>query len=189
MTPTTRTRVVSGLLAAGLALGLVACSGDDSSSSDASTDDGTQTTAAPETSAPAAQPGPDAGPPYTVALSGAGEVPGPGAEGASGTVTVTLDPTGEVCVIGEVTGLGPVTGAILGSGGDSEETTEADIQIDLGISTSGGDTQTISVCAPADAEQVADLASEAEEDPSDYFVSLRTAELPDGAVRGQLAAA
>lgn len=187
MTPTCL-RLTSGLLAAGLVLGLVACSDDDGDEPTADTSAET-TDAAAETTVPAVQPGPDAGPPFTVTLSGAGEVPGPGAEGASGTLAVTFDPTGEICVNGEVTGLGPITGGIVGSGGDSEETTEADVQIDLGITTAGGDTQTVSVCTPADAEQVADLTGELEEDPGDYFVSLRTADLPDGAVRGQLAAA
>lgn len=185
-----RRRLAVGVIATALAL-TAACSDDGDDTADGSDDQATTTAAGEpgtETSGEPATPSPTAGPPYVVELSGAGEVPGPGADGAGGSLQVTFDPAGEVCVNGQVTGLGPITSAFVGSGGDTEATTEADLRIDLGVTTTGGDTQTIATCTAADVDDIDNIAGELEEDPGDYFVSVATDDFPDGAARGQLAA-
>lgn len=190
--------LVLGALAAGLALG-AGCGddGDDDvagttvpveSTTTAPADEATTTTEATEPTEPDDDPE-STGDVWVVELSGAGEVPGPGDPAGRATLELALDPSGEVCTTGEITGLDAITGAFLGSGTDDEPTSEADTQIDLGITTAGGDTQTVDVCTEADPTDVEDLLSELEEDPGDHFVSLATDGHPDGAVRGQIAAA
>jgi hypothetical protein len=61
------------------------------------------------------------GVPFTVELTGAAEVPGPGDPDGSGTATLTINPgTGQVCWTIETTNVAPLTAAHIHVGSATE---------------------------------------------------------------------
>jgi hypothetical protein len=111
---------------------------------------------------------------YTTALTGAAEVPGPGDPDATGEASVMLAPgRGEVCLALTVEGLEP-TGVHLQEGPPGESG-----PVVLGLPVPGDG---VDGCASADEQLLVRLAK----DPGDFYVNVHSAEVPEGAVRGQL---
>lgn len=114
----------------------------------------------------------------TARLDGAAEVPGPGAPDASGTAQVTVDAdAAQLCYTIAVEGLEDVQAAHVHAGG-------ADVAGDVVVPLEAPEGGTVDACADADQ----DLLTEISEAPEEFYVNVHTAELPDGAVRGQLTA-
>ena len=120
----------------------------------------------------------DGGRPFTVALTGAAERPGPGDPDGSGTATLSLNPgQEEVCFTLTVENIGlPATGAHIHVG-DVE--TFGPVVVGL---TPPDATGTSSGCVTADR----DLLRSILRDPDGYYVNVHTSAFPAGAVRGQL---
>lgn len=136
-------------------LGLAACSSDD--------DEAATSTAA--------------GPPVTfdVNLTGAEEVPGPGASG-SGAARITVTPgTTDVCATITVDGLDEVTGTHIHEG---QAGTAGPIAVTLMPPTSGSSEG----CVKTSASIVDALATGSRA----FYVNVHTNQHPDGAVRSQL---
>ena len=120
----------------------------------------------------------DGGRPFTVALTGAAERPGPGDPDGSGTATLRLNPgQEEVCFTLTVENIGlPATGAHIHVG-DVE--TFGPVVVGL---TPPDATGTSSGCVTADR----DLLRSILRDPDGYYVNVHTSAFMAGAVRGQL---
>jgi hypothetical protein len=112
----------------------------------------------------------------TAALTGRDEVPGAGDPKGSGTARVTLDlDRGEVCFDLAVAGIAPATAARIQEGpGGGEGRGIITLMPPTGGSSSG--------CVSAARDDLSALLG----DPERYYVAVRTADFPDGALRGQL---
>ncbi|CAN96041.1 hypothetical protein sce5878 [Sorangium cellulosum So ce56] len=112
----------------------------------------------------------------TAALTGQDEVPGPGDPKGSGTARVTLDlERGEVCFDLAVAGIAPATAARIHEGSAGR----AGRGIITLMPPTGGSS---SGCVSAARDDLSALLG----DPERYYVAVRTADFPDGALRGQL---
>ncbi|WP_203580940.1 CHRD domain-containing protein [Microbacterium hibisci] len=122
----------------------------------------------------------DGGRPFTVELSGAAEVPGPGDPNASGTAMLRLNPgQGEVCLDIEWAGVdGTVTAAHIHVGGT---TAAGPVVVPLFAGAFAG-TDDTSGCVAADRALILDIMR----DPGDYYVNVHSSVFPAGAIRGQL---
>ncbi len=111
------------------------------------------------------------------AMTGAKEVPGPGAaDPASGQALVTVDATtNEVCVNLATTGIAAYTGAHIHSGALG---VSGPVVVDF--APPAGTTNTYSKCV-IDTDADAIVA-----DPAAFYVNVHTADFPNGAVRDQL---
>jgi hypothetical protein len=130
----------------------------------------------PAAAALAAEEPQQGGRPLAATLSGDAEVPGPGDPDGSGTFSLTVNPgQEEICFVLTVADVDTPTAAHIHSGAPDE---------------SGPPVVTLE--APADGSSEGcvdverDLATAILRDPSAYYVNVHNAELPDGAVRGQL---
>lgn len=112
----------------------------------------------------------------TADLSGAEEVPGPGARDGAGTARLVLTPDGRVCVELATTRVEPATAAHVHTGAKG---VAGPVAIPLPTPVDGR----ASGCAPADPATVAKVVA----DPAAAYVNVHTAAQPQGAVRGQLA--
>ncbi len=134
------------------------------------------------------------GRPFSTELTGAAEVPGPGAlPPAGGTATITVNPgQKEICWAIEAEGPPegielPATGAHIHEGavgefGDvvvpltpPEAVTPSDEEGDEVVGFSSG-------CAEVTREVALDII----QNPEDYYVNVHTSDFPAGAIRGQL---
>ncbi len=179
------------LFVLGTIVAVTACGSDSDSDSDS---DAADSTTAPSSAVDPTTPAtddPDRGPIFVVELSGDAEVPGPGAAGASGRLELEISAElSTVCVNGEVGGTDEIDRLHLHSGTAEEPSEGGDVTIDLGAPPTD---QTfppflLNYCVNADGAELEDLLAELDEDPSDYFVHVITAEFPEGAGRGQLGA-
>jgi hypothetical protein len=117
-------------------------------------------------------------------LSAAAEVPGPGADGATGRFEAELH-EGVLCVDMVVSGLGAdVVGAHLHDGAAGSA---GPVVVDIGGPTAVGDDEDRwdDACAEVGDDVIARLA----EAPDAVYVNVHTGDHPDGAVRGQVAVA
>jgi hypothetical protein len=113
---------------------------------------------------------------FEVELSGATVVPGPGDDDGTGTARLRLVPErSEVCYEIEVAGIEPPTGAHIHQAPAGEA---GDVVLDVSPSTSGP----WEGCVAANQVLLEQVAS----DPSGFYVNVHTADLPNGALRGQL---
>ena len=112
------------------------------------------------------------GVPFTVALTGAAEVPGPGDPDGSGTATLTINPgTGQVCSTIEVTDVDPLRAAHIHVG---SATVAGPVVVPLNTGTG--------CTVVEDRELLVAIIT----DPSSYYVNVHNATYPAGALRGQL---
>ncbi|HEV8295970.1 MAG TPA: CHRD domain-containing protein [Acidimicrobiales bacterium] len=116
---------------------------------------------------------------YTVALTGAAEVPGGTGDGdGSGSATVTVNSsTGLVCVSITTANIDPMTGLHIHPGAVG---VEGGIVVDFAV-TSG---TSAGKCVTTTASQAAAINA----DPTSFYLNAHTAAFTDGAIRGQLAA-
>lgn len=129
-------------------------------------------------SASATKIGDHGGKPFSTALTGAAEAPGPGDPDGTGSALITLNQgLAEVCFELEVADIAlPATGAHIhrapaGSPGP----------VVVPLTPPGAD-GTSSGCVDADPE----LIKEIRQSPEAFYVNVHTSEHPPGAVRGQL---
>ncbi|KYF68107.1 CHRD domain-containing protein [Sorangium cellulosum] len=114
--------------------------------------------------------------PLTAALSGRDEVPGPGDLDGSGAARLALDlARGEVCFDLVVTGISPAIAARVHEGPAGR----AGRGVITLMPPTGGSS---SGCVPAPRDDLRALLA----DPAMYYVAVRTADFPEGALRGQL---
>lgn len=125
-----------------------------------------------------AAPGGTGGVPFTVPLTGAAEVPGPGDPDGSGVATLRLNPGREqVCFALTVSTITlPATGAHIHAG----TVTQAGPVV-VGL-TPPDATGTSSGCVDADRAVILGIIR----NPEKYYVNVHTTDFPDGALRGQL---
>jgi hypothetical protein len=120
------------------------------------------------------------GRPFSTALTGAAEVPGPGDPDASGTAVITLNQgQGEVCFDlswAEIDGT--VTAAHIHIGA---ATVAGPVVVGLFAGAFEG-TDSASGCVAASEE----LIKAIRQDPASYYVNIHSDVFPAGAVRGQL---
>lgn len=166
-------RLAAIVLTLGLAGGLGACGGDDE---DDGTEVSTETTASGEktdgTEGRAAT--------LKAPLSGAEEVPGPGADPAVGAALVEVSAT-QVCSDLKVTMGEKPTKAHIHRGAKG---TSGPVVVDLNPTFTPGESAfTSKSCVDAPAETTAALIA----DPAGHYLNIHSAAHPDGAVRGQLA--
>lgn len=152
-------------------LALAACGADQDPALDVPDDESTTTAAAAggPTSAEATF-----GP---IELTGANEIPGPGAADGVGQAHVYLETDGSICYdfIG-IDGLDtPATAAHIHEGGESEA---GPVVLELETPTEGS----LNACAEDQAELSARIAA----NPAGFYVNVHNEEFPEGAVRGQL---
>lgn len=114
---------------------------------------------------------------FQAQLTGAAEVPGPGADKGMGEATLTFDSDkGQVCYMLHAMGADTPTMAHIHKGA---------------AGTAGG--PVVSLAAPANgmsegcAPLAADLLADIVAHPADYYVNVHTAQFPRGAMRGQIA--
>lgn len=109
-------------------------------------------------------------------LTGAAEVPGPGAEKGVGEATLTFDSDkGQVCYMLHATGSDAPTMAHIHKGGAGAG---GGVVVELAAPTTGMSEG----CAPVPADALADMVAH----PANYYVNVHTAAFPRGAMRGQL---
>lgn len=157
----------------GSALALAACHGSNSPNGTQSMEKGTPvkngTTTVPTY----------AGTKFAATLDGKAEVPGPGADGATGEVTVWVDTdANKVCYLLGVAGLDSPTMAHIHKG-------VAGVAGDAVVTLDNPATMTSQGCKDVDH----DLANDIKDHPGDYYVNVHNGAHPKGAIRGQLAAA
>jgi hypothetical protein len=112
------------------------------------------------------------GRPFTVDLTGAAEVPGPGDPDGSATASLTINPgLGQVCWTIEVAGVEPIFAAHIHVGAP---TVAGPVVVPLNPYTGG--------CADVSR----DLALAIIRDPGSYYVNVHNQPFPGGALRGQL---
>jgi hypothetical protein len=116
------------------------------------------------------------GRPFTVELTGAAEVPGPGDPDGAGTATFWMNPGQErVCFEYSVSGVADLTAAHIHRG-----TAGVAMPPLIGMdptSTSGG-----SGCVDVERSVIQDIIR----NPSGYYFNVHNAPFPPGALRGQL---
>ena len=124
---------------------------------------------------------------FTVPLTGAAEVPGPGDSDATGTAMLTINGgTGEVCFAFTATGLDSVTMAHIHRG---TETESGPVVVTLPISADSMSADTtgrpnrLERCVSVPRDTVQAILRNL----SGYYVNVHTVTFPDGAIRGQLA--
>lgn len=114
---------------------------------------------------------------FTTTLSGTEEVPGPGDPDGTGTATITADVSQkQICYELEVSGLENVIAAHIHVGPDG---VAGPIVVPLDPPTTGSSADCIEDVATSTIAQI--MAR-----PEQYYVNVHTADLPAGAVRGQL---
>ena len=119
----------------------------------------------------------DGGRPFTTALTGAAEVPGPGDPDGSGTAVLTLNPgQEEVCFELTVTGIAPATAAHIHIGGAG---VAGPVVVGLTPPTSGSSSGCV---VSASRELILAIMK----NPENYYVNVHNPQFPAGAVRGQL---
>ncbi|HEY9554583.1 CHRD domain-containing protein [Allosphingosinicella sp.] len=117
----------------------------------------------------------EGGRPFTVEMTGAAEVPGPGDEDGSGTATLRVNPgQGRVCYTLDVEGIEPATAAHIHRTPPDPGPVVAPLDAPADGNSSG--------CA--DVERA--LAQEIIRDPSIFYVNVHNEDFPGGAVRGNL---
>ena len=118
----------------------------------------------------------DGGRPFSTALTGAEEVPGPGDPDGSGEAVLTLNHgQGQVCFQLMVSDIAPATAAHIHVGPVG---VAGPVVVGLTPPTGGSS----SGCVTADR----DLIKAIIQDPANYYVNVHNADFPAGAVRGQL---
>ena len=118
----------------------------------------------------------DGGRPFSVAMTGAAERPGPGDPDGSGTATLRVNPgQGEICYTLSVSNIDPATAAHIHR---APPTAAGPVVVPLAAPTGGSS----SGCAPVTRE----LAQEIIRNPGAFYVNVHNAAYPPGAVRGQL---
>lgn len=116
------------------------------------------------------------GRPFTTALSGANEVPGPGDPDGTGTAHITLNQgQGEVCFDITVANIDAAIGGHIHVG-------TSDVAGPVVVNLLGSTPSVLSGCVDADKDLIKDIR----QNPEDYYVNVHTAPFPAGAVRGQL---
>ena len=119
----------------------------------------------------------DNGRPYSTALTGAAEVPGPGDPDGSGQARLRLNSgQGEVCYELLVSDIAMATAAHIHQGAVG---VAGPVVVPLGPPANGSSNGCVSVDA--------DLIKNIRQDPSNYYVNVHNADYPAGALRGQLA--
>ena len=114
------------------------------------------------------------GRPFSTALSGANEAPGPGDPDGTGHARVTLNQgQGEVCYDFTVANVGPI---VAGHIHRAPVGVAGPVVVPFPVATS------LSGCVAADPE----LIKEIRQNPTEFYVNLHPADFPAGAVRGQL---
>jgi hypothetical protein len=114
---------------------------------------------------------------YTVPLSGANEVPGPGDADGTGTASLTFDPEqGEICYEITVSNIGEATAAHIHQGAAGASGGPV---VNMDVATNGLDGCVTGVSRDVMAPILAN--------PSGYYFNVHTAEFGAGAVRGQVA--
>jgi hypothetical protein len=123
----------------------------------------------------------DCGRPFTTALTGAAEVPGPGDPNASGTASLRLNPgQEEVCF--DIS-WADVDGEVFASHIHVGTATEMGPVVVTLFTGSFGGTGSVSDCVPADRELLQAIL----QNPEGYYVNVHSRpNFPGGAVRGQL---
>jgi len=169
-------------MAAALLVLLPACSSGDGASDAAGTE--ASGTEAPSTEASGtgdsagseAANGGAAGTELAAQLSGDAEVPGPGADGGSGSATVTPDPQAEqLCFAIALEGVEDASAAHVHEG-------TADVAGPVVVPLEAPAEGSAEGCVQAEASVLESIAA----DPASFYVNVHNAEFPDGAVRGQL---
>lgn len=118
------------------------------------------------------------GRPFSTALTGAAEVPGPGDPDGSGQISLTINPGLErVCYDVHVENVDPVIAGHIHVG---TADVAGDIVVDLmpSIDASGNGSK----CVHGDRSTLVAIMA----NPAGYYVNLHTGPFPAGAVRGQL---
>ena len=123
----------------------------------------------------------DGGKPFTTALTGAAEVPGPGDPDATGTASLQLNPgQGEVCL--DIS-WADVDGEVFASHIHAGTATEAGPVVITLFTGSFGGSDSVSGCVTADRALILEIIR----NPENYYVNVHSRpNFPGGAVRGQL---
>lgn len=111
----------------------------------------------------------------TADLTGAEEVPGPGAEDGTGTATLTFTSDGKVCADLATSKIDPATAAHVHTGAKG---VAGPVVITLPTPKDGR----ASGCVNADTATAGKITA----DPASAYVNVHTAAQPGGAIRGQL---
>lgn len=116
------------------------------------------------------------GRPFTVALEGAQEVPGPGDPDGTGTATIRINPgQGQLCYSLRVSGIEPATAAHVH---EAPAGTAGPVVVGLQAPTGRSSNGCVNIGRV--------LAKEILADPSEYYVNVHNTPYPAGALRGQL---
>jgi len=116
------------------------------------------------------------GRPFSTAMTGAEEVPGPGDPDGSGEAFITLNHgRGEVCFQLTVSDIAPAAAAHIHEGPAG---VAGPVVVGLTPPTGGSS----SGCVSADRDLIKDII----QNPVEYYVNVHNADFPAGAVRGQL---
>ena len=114
---------------------------------------------------------------YSMPLTGAAEVPGPGSEKGTGSAELTVDTAkGQICYMLMSQGTDAPTMAHIHKGAPG---VAGGVVVPLTAPANGMSEG----CAPAAADVLAAIVAK----PSDYYVNVHSAAFPKGAIRGQLA--
>ncbi len=114
---------------------------------------------------------------YKAEMSGDQEVPSPGPAGAKGTGEVSIDDaTGQLCYLLSYEGIGAPTAAHIHKGPAGMS---GPVVVNLDFAKNGDQ-----ACVPVDSMAASAIAA----DPAGHYLNLHTADYPNGAMRGQLAA-
>ena len=113
---------------------------------------------------------------FQAALTGAAEVPGPGAEKGMGEATLSFDSDkGQVCYMLHAMGSDTPTMAHIHKGAAG---TAGGVVVPLSPPANGMSEG----CAPLAADVLTDIVAH----PTDYYVNVHSAQFPRGAMRGQI---
>ena len=117
------------------------------------------------------------GRPFTTAMTGAAERPGPGDPDGTGTASFTLNQgLNQVCFHLTVSGIAPATAAHIHI---APPTDPGPVVVPLAPPTSGESSGCVDNVDP-------ELIKAIRQDPGAYYVNVHNADFPAGAVRGQL---
>ena len=113
---------------------------------------------------------------FSVQMTGAQEVPGPGDPDGSGTAVIRLNRgKSQICYSLTVTGIAPAIAAHIHVGPAG---VAGPVVVPLIAPNSGSSSE----CKTVDRDLIVAIA----QDPANYYVNVHNAEYPAGAVRGQL---